>query len=622
MHAGMLYLCIGFGVFFYLGYYIWWPFIFLATTPLALASENRHVGWAACLSALVSAVTLVFVYRFFAVYSLLGLLLISGYHGLTIGCVVAATHAVRQWTRLPLAFVFPPLWTGGEYWRMLGEIGLPLGLLAPPAHGQLWMIQICDIGGLYLLSFFIAMVGAGTADWIRVHFRFSHQIKSGQAHHQGYIATLFLWGCIALYGHLQLDQASVTMTKGPMISVIQPDIPTRPESGFGFDPKLMLTDLINLSDQAMNEETKPDLLVWPEVPQGMPIFQSDIFGPSKKMMDEKETDFHNGETGDLKPDVSFYGTITDWVQRNDRPLIMGAFLEEPQFVMDAPRGRLRNAGICLEPSNSLPCQRQFKIRLFPVGEYLPWKSSSFSRWLLETAFEFQKPTAHLEISPGTHREILTFTSSAQDPAETPWRYAVSICNEIMFPEDAGIFLKSGAPEKPIDFVVNISNNGGFQRNHASIFHSLLLPFRAVEGRIGIARSSNTGISGFVKPTGEVYGEVVNDRGQRWTGLGAPELDLIKQIVELRRIHEGELSRNLPLRNRVEGMIKQVEIIRSTAGISGQSTQSIWVDQRQTFYSQTNDLLAKALCLLLWICCTFSVSQMISGRGLRRTLSTS
>jgi apolipoprotein N-acyltransferase len=56
-----------------------------------------------------------------------------------------------------------------------------------------------------------------------------------------------------------------------------------------------------------------------------------------------------------------------------------------------------------------------------------------------------------------------------------------------------------------------------------VLHASVPPFRAVEARVGIARSCNTSISGFVKPTGEMYGEVVNARGQSWTGMGAPEL---------------------------------------------------------------------------------------------------
>ena len=94
-----------------------------------------------------------------------------------------------------------------------------------------------------------------------------------------------------------------------------------------------------------------------------------------------------------------------------------------------------------------------------------------------------------------------------------------MCIELCYAESVGTFLQNARGGKAADFFVNISNDGIFQRNRAQVWHAAMSSFRAVEARAGIARSSNTGISGFVKPTGEMYGEVVNARGESWTGMG-------------------------------------------------------------------------------------------------------
>ena len=596
-------LSLGFGLLFYLGYYLWWPLIFLAPAPLALTAENRHVRTTGFATSIISAATFVAVYRFFTVYSLEGLVAVCAYHGLTVTCVVVASRALRRITRLPLAFVFPPLWTGGEVWRLSGEIGLPFGLLAPPANQQLWMIQVCDIGGLPILSLAIAMTAGVVADWIRVRKwnrtspRHSPDIRNASI---ARYTTAGVWILIACYGHFRLLQAKHTMSQGPKVSVVQPDIPTRPHTRFGFDKNLMLRDLIKFGDQAMQSTTKPDLIVWPEAMSGISPFHA-ASSSDQTNESSRNNDKNTREPGERPPIDSFYQTIQAWVQRNNRPLIIGAIHQSQRTSEKPSTSLLKNIALLIQPGERATIAQE-KIRLFPIGEYLPLKETSFWPWIIAISPKFERLYGRRDIAPGSDRAIHTLRTAT----EAPYRYVVSICNEIMYPKDAGCFLNSKANRKAFDFVINMSNNGGFQRNQALIFHSLLLPFRAVEARVGIARSSNTGISGFVKPTGEIYGEVLNQTGQRWTGLGAPELDLIARIIQLRTQRENELTTNLPLRKHVEKLMHEVQDRRSLAGVSGQSTQTIWIDHRQTLYSQSEDVFGITLCLFLWFTCAFLV----------------
>ena len=75
-------------------------------------------------------------------------------------------------------------------------------------------------------------------------------------------------------------------------------------------------------------------------------------------------------------------------------------------------------------------------------------------------------------------------------------FGVLICYESAFEALARRYRKDGA-----DFLVNITNDGWYGRTWAPAQHASHLVMRAIENRVGIARSANTGISEFVDPLG-------------------------------------------------------------------------------------------------------------------------
>jgi hypothetical protein len=202
-------------------------------------------------------------------------------------------------------------------------------------------------------------------------------------------------------------------------------------------------------------------------------------------------------------------------------------------------------------------------------------------------------------TPGEQRQI--FELPASTATSTPLHYTISMCVELCYAESCGTFLQNAHGGKAADFFVNMSNDGIFQR--------------AVEARAGIARSSNTGISGFVKPTGEMYGEVVNARGQSWTGLGAPELPRIAALVKFRSDHAAELATNPALAAHVTSEIAAIEELRRAARVTGQSTQRLYVDSRHTLYSRIGDIFSWALVIFTAAGFLALLGQKIYNRGL-------
>ncbi|MBI5145405.1 MAG: apolipoprotein N-acyltransferase, partial [Candidatus Omnitrophica bacterium] len=139
-----------------------------------------------------------------------------------------------------------------------------------------------------------------------------------------------------------------------------------------------------------------------------------------------------------------------------------------------------------------------KLHLVPFGEYIPLRKALP---FLETVVPIGDFTAG--------REYTVFKQVTRSPGhQVTSQLSVLICFEDLFPELSREFVKKGA-----DFLINITNDAWFKKTSSPYQHLCASVFRAVENRVPVVRAANTGVSGFIAPTGKIITLVQDESGR-------------------------------------------------------------------------------------------------------------
>lgn len=144
-----------------------------------------------------------------------------------------------------------------------------------------------------------------------------------------------------------------------------------------------------------------------------------------------------------------------------------------------------NAAALFKPGMQ-PVDPYYKNILVPVGERMLWLKTFPVLWKLEFG------QANWEF--GT--ELKWYRSG-------DYEFSPNICYEIAFPE---LFHRMAIPRKEgklhkTDYLVNITNDAWFGTSYGPWLHGVMTRYRAIENRIQIYRSAQTGISMIVDPLG-------------------------------------------------------------------------------------------------------------------------
>jgi apolipoprotein N-acyltransferase len=175
--------------------------------------------------------------------------------------------------------------------------------------------------------------------------------------------------------------------------------------------------------------------------------------------------------------------ILDVARISENWLLFGSPSYQRDCDGDAACLSFLNSAFLLSPQGKI-LGRYDKVHLVPYGEYVPLrKMFPFINKLVIGVGDFRSGEGYNPLTMNDHK------------------LGVLICYEGIFPEASRAYKKKGA-----DLLVNITNDAWFGSTSAPYQHLSMTVFRAVENRLYIVRSANTGISAIIDPTGRIVAQ--------------------------------------------------------------------------------------------------------------------
>lgn len=386
------------------------------------------------------------------VVSILLMILLASYLGLYVGLYTLGVSWFQHSSHLVMWLAAPSLWVALELLRTSLFSGFPWALLGYSQYQWLSVIQIADITGVYGLSFII--VSANVAIFQFICWGKGKLDNGSMPFPWPTVAsTIGMLGLTLVYGMWQLDRYTEgRTTAGSLrVGVVQGNIDQAKKWDETYRQETV-NRYNTLSRQAAKET---DLLIWPE--SATPFF--------------------------FEREPNYQQQVALIVQETNTPLLFGSpTLRRHQD--GSPY--LMNSAYLLLPEGEI-AGRYDKRHLVPFGEYIPLRTILF---FLDK----------LVVGIGDFRSgvgPMTITLPQNDERPT-LNFGVAICFEVIFPDLVRRMAKEGA-----DFLVTITNDAWFGDSVAPYQHFGMVVFRAVENRLAFARSANTGISGFIAPTGHI-----------------------------------------------------------------------------------------------------------------------
>ena len=394
------------------------------------------------------------------------------------------------WTKstsnLRLALILAAAWTTLEWLRGWVFSGFGWNGLGVALHETWPLIQITEITGVAGLSFMVAFANVIV---LTTAYRLIVEARTRVMRpHFDFTVTMAGIVGVLVFG-LRTTQVAPA-TKPLRVAAVQSNVPQHQK----FDPEFtrkIFDQFRRLSEIALRSNPPPDLLVWPE---------SSMPGPV--LADEQSRNF-----------------VMDLAASAETDLLLG--------TIDVDNQNVYNAAILISDGGER-IQVYRKIHLVPFGEFIPGRHTVP---LLAQIVGDQVPG---DFKPGSEYTVFTLTDSNTHVAPL-------ICFEDTIGELTRQFVLPTETTPGANLLVDMTNDGWFERSAGSHQHLANAIFRCVETRRPMIRAANTGVTCFINQFGRVTQVLRDDTGSTFIeGVLAGEIKVPTEHELTFYVRHGEL----------------------------------------------------------------------------------
>lgn len=476
-------------------------------------------------------------------------------------------------TVLPLVFAVPMVWTALEFVRSFLLTGFAWYYLGHTQHTMLSLIQIADLGGVYLISFLVAAVNAWLFDLLyqfpglRDAFRWEEpkhlqaaprplaggsMWRPGLKYEAGLLLVAFV--CTLIYGAWRLGQDR--FQQGPLLALLQTNLSqgirdeAKDEKERQANVRESMLHVDRLCMLAVKQPVIPDLIIWPET--SYHFFWSEVSPqvPLDKIPQAVIQEEHMIRSHLRNELVRFYPT--------------NHLLGLTAFELKTEKLQERFNAALLVQKDGRAAGRYDKIHRVPFGEYIPLQD-----WVpfieivspYEGDFGISAGDKYMRFELGQHK------------------FGVLTCYEDTDPFMARRYVRPDADGPAVDFLVNMSNDGWFEGGSEHEEHLAISRFRAIECRRALARSVNMGITAIIDGNGRVL---------------AP-----KELPPLSEPHTWRID------DAAELPVAQWGSYKKTSGVL---LARVPLDTRESFYAATGDVMPIGCCVLIGGVIVWSIAR--------------
>jgi apolipoprotein N-acyltransferase len=411
-------------------------------------------------------------------------LLNAAYQGLDFALWLSLFYWLRKRSSLGAWLLMPLAWVAVE-------ILFPLIFPWYYANSQYWVIpfiQVCELGGVLLLSFLLVLVNGllyETLERWRSGQPFAWKLVAGAA------AVPLLLG---IYGLVRMHMVDAQAEAAPKLKIglVEADVGIWEKE----DPAKTKDNLVRHQRMSAELEKKgAQLIVWPETSYHAPSYARRAGKDRVERHYPMPRDVAFLPQSSVPAPLHAEEDLAVGVDPRDRfapqrgfttPLLFGVLTSRKNPENKSPRhpGKDRlNTAILLDEHGKV-LGAYDKVYLLIFGEYIPLGHTFpvFHKWLPEGG----------DLTAGESVEVLQLGD---------FRIGVMICYEDIIPA----FTRKVADKRP-NILINVTNDAWFGKTAEPYLHLALAVFRTVENRVPLIRSTNTGVSCFIDANGRILSE--------------------------------------------------------------------------------------------------------------------